>query len=111
MMSCAKVVKNCNDYRNKYKVSSITLPAIASECHTISIALSQIHELFDRDPNRTISKLPEHLRPIFDNALAGCEIVISVIDDEIRKLNSSADGNTLINPSRVARIKHVWSED
>jgi len=105
----ANLGKNCNDYWNKYKVSSITLPAIVTECNTIAINLSQIHALFDRDPDGTTSKLSNtpHLIPVFENALVGCGIVLSVIDDEIEKLSRSARKGKF---PRMARIKYVWNE-
>ena len=108
----AKLSKNCNDYWNKYKVSSITLTAIATECSTISISLSQIHALFDRDPDRTTSKLSNtpHLISVFDNALKACGIVLSVIDDEIEKLSRSAGKEAVAKFPRIARIKYVWNE-
>jgi hypothetical protein len=113
VLSTTKVVKQCNDFRSKYKIASITLPAIATECHTICIALSQIEALFDRDPNGTSARLNSkaHLRLVFENALTGCAIVVSIIDDEVEKLMKSAQDDVSGQPSRMARVKYVWNED
>jgi hypothetical protein len=111
VLSTTKVVKQCNDFRSKYKIA--TLPAIATECHTICIALSQIEALFDRDPNGTSARLNSkaHLRLVFENALTGCAIVVSIIDDEVEKLMKSTQDDVSGQPSRMARVKYVWNED
>jgi hypothetical protein len=98
------VVKVCNDYRSKYKIASTTLPALATECHTICIV---------RDPDWASSRLDSkpHLRLVFDNALAGCEIVVSIIDDEVENLMKSAGDDVSRQPSRMERVRYVWNED
>ena len=71
----------------------------------ISASLGHIEGLISKDPEAVQSTLifrPE-LERTFDQGLAGCVLVLSILDDEAQKLYDGAD-------SAVGRAKYVWKE-
>ena len=70
----------------------------------IAASLSQVQSLLERDTLRSKPQLYE----TFDQALTGCRVVYTCLEEEVGKLADKAAGDYL---GRRDRIKYLWKED
>ncbi|PGG99379.1 hypothetical protein AJ80_09375 [Polytolypa hystricis UAMH7299] len=107
LVACAQVVKVASDIRGKYKTASLTISSIATECVTVTTALSHLQmlairraEFFD---SNTIN--------MFDCVITGCKLTLSVLDEYIMEI--SAGGTDTYGPGRMttkSKAKVIWNE-
>jgi Fungal N-terminal domain of STAND proteins len=109
--TCVKTVRSLKAAVDTYKLASLTISAITSECSVISATLSQIQDLFLQNPDTLASKLgsQSQLHAAFETTLTGCSVTLAALDDELQKLTEGqgATGES----SRRARLKYVWNEN
>lgn len=89
----------------------MTITAIYSESTVISTSLAHIQGLCTRNPDALRSTLLERpeLEATFDQALTGCVLVYSVLDDEVQRLYVAIEKDGLAGS--MGRIKLIWKED
>jgi len=114
-ISCTKCIRIIQDVRTKYKRAPLTMASIASECSTVSVALSQLHYIEfplsgARDGNGTINPVVQSL----DAVMMGCTVALSLIEDHLTDFRvvteeASDDGQALLG--KMAKVKFVWNED
>jgi hypothetical protein len=108
---CAKVGKALSDVRSKYNNASMTLSSIASECSVIATALSQIEQVAIKDPRGLSSRLDasgSQLGASFELALNGCGLALSVLSEEVGKMEGSGGVRIL---GWKSKAKFVWNEE
>jgi hypothetical protein len=102
---CVSTAQALYGLRTNYKNAHMMISAIYAESTTISASLGVIQSLIPTDPQRlqsTLRSRPE-LEHVFDQALTGCAVVYSVLEDEVRNLYEGAE--------RVSsRVHYVWKE-
>ncbi|KAF2202759.1 hypothetical protein GQ43DRAFT_462125 [Delitschia confertaspora ATCC 74209] len=108
---CVRTARALYDLRTKYKDASITISAIYSESTVISTSLGHIHMLISKNSEslRTTLRDRPELSVTFDQALTGCVLVYSVLDDEVTKLYSGI-GKEGVASVRT-RMKFLWKEE
>jgi hypothetical protein len=102
---CVKSIRSLKAIANTYKSASPTILAISSECSVISAALSQIQNLFLRNPDSLKLQLglQSQLHAAIETALTGCSVTLATLDDEIQTVTGES--------SRLVRLKYMWNED
>jgi hypothetical protein len=103
---CISTAKAVYSLREKYKEAQMTITAIYSETTVISASLGHIQGLTTKDPEALRSNFqsrPE-LEQTFDQALTGCVLVYSILDDEVQKLHHAAD-------TAPGRVRYMWKEE
>jgi hypothetical protein len=103
---CLSTAKTLYGLREKYKDAQITISAIYSESRVIGASLGHIQSLVLRNPDALRSNLqarPE-LESTFEDALMGCMLMYSVLNEEVQKLNTNSE-------SPWTRATAVWKED
>ncbi|KAF2252440.1 hypothetical protein BU26DRAFT_502909 [Trematosphaeria pertusa] len=108
---CVRTARALYDLRGKYRDASMTITAIYSESTVISTSLAHIQGLCTRNPDALRSTLLERpeLEATFDQALTGCVLVYSVLDDEVQRLYVAIEKDGLAGS--MGRIKLIWKED
>ncbi|KAF2119043.1 hypothetical protein BDV96DRAFT_568953 [Lophiotrema nucula] len=108
---CVRSARALYELCGKYKDASMTITAIYSETTVISTSLAHIQALCTKNPDALRSTLSERsdLEHTFDQALTGCVLVYSVIDDEVQRLYSGigTEGMT----GAMSKMKLLWKED
>lgn len=107
---CIRTARALHDLCSKYKDASVTITAIYSETTIISTSLAQIQGLCTKDPDalRSVLQGQPDLGKTFDQALTGCVLVYSVLDDKIQELYAGIEKNGLA--STLQRFKIIWNE-
>jgi ABC-type transporter Mla subunit MlaD len=102
---CIHTAKAIYDLRERYKHAGAIITSIYSQSTLISAALGNIQGLICKSPAaiQTTLQSRNDLEKIFDQALTGCVMVYSVLDDEIQKLYAAPD-------SVQARMQTLWKE-
>ena len=102
--TCAKVIKGFQTVWATYRNAPATVISMITECATISAALSQIQILVLKDPVALSSRATpmNALDTNFDDALTGCMITLSLIEDEVERVGKAGF---------KAKAKFVWNED
>jgi len=103
---CIQTAKAISGLRDKYKNAGMMITAIYTELTVVSASLGHIQGLISRDSASLESSLqsrPE-LRQTFDQALTGCVLIFSVLDDEVQKLYEGAN-------KVVGRATYMWKEE
>ncbi|KAF2179065.1 hypothetical protein K469DRAFT_717574 [Zopfia rhizophila CBS 207.26] len=108
---CIQSARALYDLRGKYKDASMTITAIYSESTVISTSLAHIQGLISKNPDALRSTLQERpeLEATFDQALTGCVLVYSVLDDEVRRLYTGIGKEGVAG--MVGRVKFLWKEE
>ncbi|KAF2659036.1 hypothetical protein K491DRAFT_651951 [Lophiostoma macrostomum CBS 122681] len=101
---CLETAKQLYDLRAHYKDASVLITAIYSESLVIAASLSQVQSLLERDTLRSKPQLYE----TFDQALTGCRVVYTCLEEEVGKLADKAAADHL---GRRDRIKYLLKED
>jgi len=73
-----------------------------------SLSRMQAFVLSSEDPKAFIRSRPD-IAAILDSSLTGCAVLFSCLDEEIRKVSGSADGNNTLAWKAKARM--VWKND
>lgn len=97
--------------REKYKDASMTITAIYSESNVIATSLAHIQGLCMKSPDALRSTLQERpeLLSTFDQALTGCVLVYSVLDDEVQRLYDGVGREGMA--AAMAKMKLLWKEE
>jgi hypothetical protein len=109
--TCVKSSRQLYDLKEKYKDASMTITAIYSESNVISSSLAHIQGLCTRNPEvlqSTLRHRPE-LERTFDQALTGCVLVYSVLDDEVQRLYAAIARDGMAGA--IGRMKMIWREE
>jgi len=103
---CIQTAKAISGLKDKYKNAQMMITAIYTELTVVSASLGHIQGLISRDPAtlETSLQLRPELQQTFDQALTGCILVFSVLDDEIQKLHEGVD-------SIVGRVTYMWKDE
>ena len=101
--------KRLYDLREKYKDTPVVLASICSESTVISASLAQIQSLLlQRQDLADVWKSRTELPVVLDQALTGCMVIFSCLEDEIQRVTSGAS-----EPSRIrwlSRLRMLWNE-
>jgi hypothetical protein len=102
---CIHTAKAIYDLRERYRHAQVIIESIHSQSTLISAALGNIQGLICKSPAAIQITLEsrDDLVKIFDQALTGCVMVYSVLDDEIQKLYDAPD-------SVQSRVQTLWKE-
>ncbi|ORY17080.1 hypothetical protein BCR34DRAFT_555977 [Clohesyomyces aquaticus] len=108
---CVQTARALYDLRGKYKDASMLITAIYTETTVISTSLASIQGLCTRNPEALRSTLHERsdLTATFDQALTGCVLVYSVLDEEVHRLYAEIGKDGIAGA--MGRMKFVWKED
>lgn len=89
----------------------MTITAIYSESRVISTSLGHIHMLISSNSESLRTALHERseLFNTFDQALTGCVLVYSVLDDEVTRLYNGAGKEGVA--AMLNRVKFLWKEE
>jgi hypothetical protein len=103
---CIQIARAISGLRDKYKNAGMMITAIYTELTIVSASLGHIQSLISTDPATLESSLQSRseLLQTFDQALTGCILIFSVLDDEVQKLYEGAD-------KVVGRAAYIWKED
>ncbi|PGH13662.1 hypothetical protein AJ79_03510 [Helicocarpus griseus UAMH5409] len=101
LVACAQVVKIASDVRGKYKTASLTISSIATECVTVTTALSHLQVLVIRRADSFDSNTAN----MFECVITGCKLTLSVLDEYIMELSLDHGELTSKNKAKV-----VWNE-
>lgn len=110
--ACFRVAKAMMHLYGNYQLSSLTIGAICTETTTLSVSLAQLQTLFTRDTEffTTQFPAPNQLASAFDIALIGCMVLLSSLEDEIKKLGD-LDGTQFGLSTCKAKVRLAWKED
>jgi hypothetical protein len=86
LVVAATVVKVIHDVRGDYKDAAPMLSSIASECTVVQAALARLQSLMLADSQALESRLTPQVTAVFETALLGCALTLSVIDEELGRL-------------------------
>jgi hypothetical protein len=108
--TCAKVTKCIHAVKSTYEVVPVTIIAMIAECATVSASLNQIQSLALSNPVALSSRMSPDgsLTKNFDDALTGCMITLTVIEDELEGMVEGDQGAGTVGFK--ARAKFVWNE-
>ncbi|KAF2016485.1 hypothetical protein BU24DRAFT_409583 [Aaosphaeria arxii CBS 175.79] len=108
---CITSARALYELREKYKDASMTITAIYSETNVLSTSLAHIQGLCTRNPEALRTTLQEQpqLEATFDQALTGCVLVYSVLDEEIRRLYEGIRQEGVAGA--MGRMKFLWKEE
>ncbi|KAH7112167.1 hypothetical protein B0J11DRAFT_542786 [Dendryphion nanum] len=108
---CVRSARGLYELRAKYKDASMTITAIYTESNVIATSLACIQGLCTTNPDAlrsTLQTRPE-ITETFDQALTGCILVYSVLEDEVHRLYSGIHqvgfGGTM------GRLRLLWKEE
>ena len=108
--SSAATARALFDLQSKYTNAPTTIVAICSEAAVIGASLSQIQTLlFHKSESAGYFESRPELADVLDVSLTGCTVVLSCLDEEIRRMPDTpvqTTGFTLRNKARV-----VWNQD
>lgn len=116
-LGCTKIIRMVQDVRTKYKRAPLVMTSIATECSTMSVALSQLNYVDFRGMLTSTAREPNSLNQVLqsiDAVIIGCSLTLSVIEDTIVELQDSNDDSgegseqTL---GRLSKARIVWHED
>jgi hypothetical protein len=109
--TCAKVTKCFHALKASFRIAPVTIISMITECTTICTALSQIQSLVLKDPVALSSRMTPYssLTTSFDDALTGCMLTLSVIEDELGGMVEGERGAGTIGFR--AKVNFVWNED
>ncbi|EOD45904.1 putative ankyrin repeat domain-containing protein 28 protein [Neofusicoccum parvum UCRNP2] len=112
-LSCKAVIvaNDLYELRSKYKDASTTIDAICNEVEVVRASLSRVQRLLEKDSAKGID-FNDELRDVFDMAITGCTVVLSCLDDEIKKLlaGSKSQGGGGGFGWKV-KAKYLWKEE
>lgn len=113
LLECGKLVKLCNEVKEKYQSAPETLGAIATECNGITNALVQLQAL-----GLQADEMGEEQQSRFHNAIDsvvdGCSTTLSNVEQHLNKVCEITDHATFNAPStfrRRDRVRVIWEED
>ena len=108
---CFRAARGLYELREKYKDASMTITAIYTESNVIATSLACIQQLCSKNPEALQSTLREgpELHTRFDEALTGCTLVYSVLENEVERLHSGIHQNGA--KSSVEKFKLLWKEE
>ncbi|MCJ1284978.1 hypothetical protein MMC26_004315 [Xylographa opegraphella] len=107
VMKCASIVKAAQDVRGRYKAATLTISSIATECVTVSTALSHLQNLAIND-----GSVDADVVNTLETVVIGCTLTISVLEEYIlelitdKKVSNSAD----ITSKWTTKVKFLWNE-
>jgi hypothetical protein len=107
LLGCKKVIKIIQDVRTKCKTAPLTMISIATECSTVSTALSQLQFLSQGEGR-------EHIMHSIEASILGCTLTLSVLEEYIMGLQSSIEDSILKATNQagmMAKAMVVWKED
>jgi hypothetical protein len=108
--ACLSSTKALYDHREKYRDAPVLLVSICTESIIISVSLAQIQRLIERslggDGLSDVWDTREDLPAVLDQALAGCMVVFSCLDDELRRVTGTASGEM----GWKERVRLLWNE-
>ncbi|MCJ1393744.1 hypothetical protein MMC18_006620 [Xylographa bjoerkii] len=108
VMKCASIVKAAQDVRGRYKAATLTISSMATECVTVSTALSHLQNLAINDNGSVDVDVVNTLETV----VIGCTLTISVLDEYILELTTdksvlkSADSSS----KWTTKVKVLWNE-
>ncbi|GME44689.1 putative ankyrin repeat domain-containing protein 28 protein [Neofusicoccum parvum] len=112
-LSCKAVIvaNDLYELRSKYKDAGTTIDAICNEVEVVRASLSRVQRLLEKDSAKGID-FNDELRDVFDMAITGCTVVLSCLDDEIKKLlaGSKSQGGGGGFGWKV-KAKYLWREE
>ena len=102
-----QTAKAISGLRDKYKNAGTTITAIYTELTVVSASLGHIQGLISTNPatlEDNFQSRPE-LQRTFDQALTGCVLIFSVLDDEVKKLCEP------VGKGLLGRVAYLWKEE
>ncbi|KAF2727460.1 hypothetical protein EJ04DRAFT_557379 [Polyplosphaeria fusca] len=108
---CLRSARALHDLCGKYKDASMTINAIYSETMVLSTSLAHIQALCTKNPEALRSTLNDQpqVEQTFDQALTGCVLVYSVIDDEVQRLYNGMGKEGM--SGAISKSKLLWKEE
>lgn len=109
-LSCKAVIvaNDLYELHSRYKEAGSTIDAICHEVEVVRASLSRVQRLLEKDGVKEID-FGEDLRDVFDMAITGCAVVLSCLDEEIKKL--LAGSNQGSGFGWKVKAKYLWKED
>jgi hypothetical protein len=105
--TCTKVARGFQSMLGRYQQAKIQISSICAECSIIRISLSQVEHFLDNLPETTPPQnLEGRLGPCLDAALAGCSLVLSALEEELRNFGVNLESDAPLN--RRARTSYAW---
>ncbi|KAK2756183.1 hypothetical protein FQN54_005591 [Arachnomyces sp. PD_36] len=107
LVACSQVVRIATDIRGKYKTASLTISSIATECGTVTTALSHLQVLAITRPEPFDSNTTN----MFECVMTGCKLTLSVLEEYVTELSEGAtDMSTPVPMTVKSKAKVVWNE-
>ncbi|KAI9770156.1 MAG: hypothetical protein M1840_003606 [Geoglossum simile] len=108
--TCAKIIKCFHAVKSTYQTAPVTVITMIAECATVSASLNQIQSLALNDPVALSSRMSPagSLTKNFDDALTGCMLTLSVIEDELEGMVEGDLGAGTVGFK--AKAKFIWNE-
>lgn len=109
--NCLSTIKSLHNLYDKYHNAHRTIAALHSEVSVIGVSMQFVNVIFEEHQEaikRRFTKIPE-LEQTFAAALAGCNLVLSCLDEDIEKILSRLGSQG--SGGRRGRARVLWRED
>lgn len=91
MSACLSTAKLLHTIRGQYSQASLVIGSLCTQLTLTSASLSQIQDALFTDENTLRRITSPQVVNAFDTALIGCTVVLSCIDEEIKRLREPKD--------------------
>jgi hypothetical protein len=109
--NCLSTLKALYNLHEKYRNARATIAALHSEITVIGASMQYINVIFEQHPDLAKKRFydnPES-EQIFAAALAGCNLVLSCLDQEVEKILAGMGAGD--SKGRKGKAQLLWRED
>ena len=109
--TCLSTLKALYDLHEKYRNARATIAALHSEITVIGASMQYINVIFEQHPVLAQTRFYDNpeLEQTFAAALAGCNLVLSCLDEEVEKIRTGMGSED--TKGRKGKAKLLWKED
>ena len=106
LVVAAQVIQATCELRSRYKDAAFMLAAISTECTVINSSLAMLQTRMLSDLDLLKSRMTPEIATTFEAALQGCELTMSVIQEEMGGLQKQ----TALGEVIPRRLKYVLAQ-
>lgn len=103
----AKSINSLHTLRTKYSTADLTIRLLIGQLGTLKAALNQISEWI----TSSLVDVPRHEQLVLDlmNSIEGCEVLLSLLNDNISSLRKNENLSVLVK-ARLVRRENILHE-